>query len=169
DCLADAAKRLTEPAARHVIVLITDGYDENSKLSFNDALETIKASEASVYIVAIGGIAGISLQGRELLTRIAKETGGRAFFPVREFQLTDLSGLLAADVPQKYLLTFTPTNQKIDGTWRTVKLTTTDPAQNVKVKAGYRAPAPPPVRPQLELTVRDLDRGFVDIGIDDLE
>lgn len=169
DCLADAAKRLTEQATRHVIVLITDGYDENSTLSFNEALEAIKASDATVYIVAIGGIAGISLEGRELLTRIARETGGRAFFPVREFQLADLGGLIAADVQQKYLLTFTPTNQKIDGTWRTVTLTTTDPAQAVKVKAGYRAPAPPPVRPQLELTVRDLDRGFVDIGIDDLE
>src|SRR4029078_11997858 len=96
------------------------------------------SSETTVYIVAIGGIAGISLEGRDLLTRIARETGGRAFFRVREFQLTYLSGLIAADVQQKYLLTFTPTNQKIDGTWRNVKLTTTDPAQHVKGKAGYR-------------------------------
>ena len=72
---------------RRAIVLITDGYDEHSTSSVDDALAAAKAARATVYVVGIGGVAGISLKGERLLRRIAAETGGRAFFPASEDQL----------------------------------------------------------------------------------
>ncbi len=163
DALAEAARNVSQVPGRQILVLITDGYDENSETSFSQTLAAVKASRATVYVIAIGGVAGVSLRGEELLKRIASETGGRAFFPSREFQLTDVHGLIAADVQQRYVLTYTSTNQRLDGTWRTVTVTTRDPTHVVSARPGYRAPEPPPIRPQIELTVRDLTRQHLDV------
>jgi Ca-activated chloride channel family protein len=168
DCLTQAVEQLRAGEGRQIVVLITDGYDENSRLKFDEALARIRASEVTVYVVAIGGVAGISLKGEDLLKRLAAETGGRAFFPSREFQLTDMNGLIAADVQQRYVLTYTPKNQRVDGTWRNVSVTTGDPTYRVTVRAGYRAPDPPVIRPQIELTIRDLARQYLDVTPDDL-
>jgi Ca-activated chloride channel family protein len=163
-----AADKLRTIDTRHVLVLITDGYDENSDVAFDEALAAVKGTDTTVYIIAVGGTAGISLKGEALLRRLATETGGRAFFPAREFQLTEVHGLIAADVQQRYIVTYTPSNQAMDGTWRKVTVTTTTPTHTVRVRDGYFASAPPPIRPQIELTVRDVNRQTVDIGLDDL-
>jgi VWFA-related protein len=168
DCVKTLGGRLTGQTSRQIVVLITDGYDENSTTSFTDALKAFKASEATLYVVAIGGVAGISLKGEDLLKRLASETGGRAFFPAREEQLTDVHHLIAADVQDRYMVSYTPTNQKADGTWRSIVVSTNNPAYRVRVRDGYRAASPPPVRPQLELTLRDENRGFVEVGAEDL-
>jgi VWFA-related protein len=168
NALVTAADKLGTIDSRHIVVLITDGYDEHSSIAFERALDAIKATRATVYVIAIGGSAGVSLTGEALLKRIASETGGRAFFPAREFQLTQIHGLIAADVQQRYQLSYTPSNQALDGTWRTITVKTGTSTEVVRARAGYFAPAPPPVRPQIELTIRDASRRPVDIGLDDL-
>jgi Ca-activated chloride channel homolog len=168
DCLASVASQLKQVPSRHVIVLITDGYDEDSGTQFDKALAAIKADGSTVYVVAIGGVAGISLQGEDLLRRIAAETGGRAFFPMREFQLTDVQTEIASDVQERYLITYEPTNQRLDGAWRQIKMTTSNPTYKVTARPGYFAPPPPPIRPQLELTIKDLNRDYVDVTPEDL-
>ena len=168
DALIAATKQLRAIDSRHIVVLITDGYDENSEGGFDAAIEAIRASKATVYVIAIGGVAGVSIQGETLLKRLANETGGHAFFPARDFQLPEMHGRIAADVQQRYLLTYTPTNQKMDGTWRKIRLETTTPTHVVRVRSGYFAPAPPPVRPSLELAIRDSNRQHVDISMEEL-
>ena len=163
DSLAEAARQVSRVDKRQILVVITDGYDENSDISFDDALALVKASRTTVYVIAIGGVAGVSLTGEDLLKRLAHETGGRAFFPSREFQLSDVHGLIAADVQQRYVLTYTSTNQRLDGSWRTITVTTPDPTHVVSVRAGYNAPEPPPIRPQIELTIRDRSRQHLDV------
>jgi len=169
DCLSTAAKQLTSAAGRHIIVLITDGFDENSVISVDEALKTVKSSKPTVYVIAIGGVAGISLRGEELLRRLAAETGGRAFFPAREFQLADMHTLIAADVQQQYSLSYSPTNRRADGTWRSIKVTTSNPENIVTARAGYTAISPPPIFHQVELTVRDLSHQHLDVTPDDLK
>ena len=168
DSVMAITKQLRAIDSRHIVVLITDGYDEHSEGGFDLAMEHIRASKATVYVIGIGGVAGVSLTGEALLKRLATETGGKAFFPARDFQLTEVHGLIAADVQQRYVITYTPTNQAMDGTWRAIRLETTTPTHVVRVRAGYFAPAPPPIRPSLELTIRDVNRQFVDVGMDDL-
>jgi Ca-activated chloride channel family protein len=154
---------------RHIVVLLTDGYDENSDIPFDRALDRIKSARATVYVIGIAGVAGISLKGEDVLRRLATETGGRAFFPSRESQLADVHKLIAEDVQLRYVLSYEPSNKKRDGTWRRVKLTTTNPEHTVRVRDGYRAPSPAPIRPQIELTIRDLQRRLIDVTPADLE
>lgn len=128
----------------------------------------IGAVQASVFVVAIGGVAGISLRGERLLRRIASETGGRAFFPPRENSLAPVAETLTEDIENRYLLTYTPANQTADGAFRRIAVQARGTGLTVLARAGYFAPKPPPVRPSIEFTVTDADVGYVDVSADDL-
>jgi Ca-activated chloride channel homolog len=167
DSLVEVSKKLPTSQERCAVVLITDGYDENSVLSPEDALAAVKAARVTVYVVGIGGIAGISLKGERLLKRIALETGGQVFFPPREEDIVTVHERLAEDAQNRYLVTYTPSNQVADGAWRTVKVTTA-PGYKVRTRDGYLAPKPPPVHPELEFTITDAEQRYVDLSADDL-
>jgi VWFA-related protein len=167
DSLVEVIQKLPVDRSRRAVVLITDGYDENSVSSIDDVLASIKTAGVTVYVVGIGGSAGISLKGEGLLKRIASETGGRAFFPPREEDIAAVHEQLAVDVQNRYLVSYTPTNQSRDGTWRNVMLATA-PEYKVRTRAGYEAPKPPPIRPELEFTLTDPDRLHLDLSVDDL-
>ena len=170
DSLIEVVQKLPADRGRRAVVLITDGYDENSVSSIDEALASIKTAGVTVYVVGIGGSAGISLKGEGLLKRIASETGGRAFFPPREEDIAAVHEQLAVDVQNRYLVSYTPTNQARDGTWRSVTLATAPeyPEYKVRTRAGYEAPKPPPIRPELEFTLTDPDRLHLDLAADDL-
>jgi Ca-activated chloride channel homolog len=164
DGLYEASGLIAGMEGRHAIVLITDGYDEHSTRSFEDVLTVVQRSGASVYVVGIGGVAGISLRGERLLRRLATETGGRAFFPSREIELRPVHEQVASDVQLRYLLSYTPSNQKVDGTWRRISVATTDPTWVVRTRPGYFAPKPPPVRPAIEFTMVDANRQLLNVS-----
>jgi len=167
DSLVAVAKKLPADQGRCAIVLITDGYDENSVLSPEEALAAVKAARVTVYVVGIGGIAGISLKGERLLKRVAAETGGQVFFPPREEDIVAVHERLAEDAQNRYLVTYTSSNQNADGAWRSVKVETT-PDYKVRTRDGYLAPKPPPVHPELEFTITDAEQRYVDLSADDL-
>ena len=63
DSLESAADMIATIEGRHAIILLTDGYDEHSTQAFDDALAAVQRTGAAVYVVGIGGVAGISLKG----------------------------------------------------------------------------------------------------------
>ena len=63
DAIVNVSKSLQSAEGRRAIVLITDGYDEHSAATFDDALAAVKSAHATVYVVGIGGVAGISIKG----------------------------------------------------------------------------------------------------------
>jgi Ca-activated chloride channel family protein len=167
DSLVEVVQKLPADQSRSAVVLITDGYDENSTISVEDALAAVKTSRATVYVVGIGGIAGISNKGERLLKRIATETGGQVFFPPREEDIVAVHERVVADAQNRYLVTYTPSNQVVDGAWRSVKLTTPFDYK-VRTRDGYLAPKPPPVHPELEFTITDADQRYMDLSVEDL-
>ena len=169
DSLGELASSLSHVEGRRAIVLITDGYDEDSKTSFEATLAAVKSAQATVYVIGVGGVAGISIKGERLLRRLASETGGRCFLPEREEQLAAVQDTLAGDVQNRYLLTYTPTNQTSDGTWRQITVRTTDASFSVRARTGYFAPKPAPIRGSLEFTALDPSGRYLDLTSDDLE
>jgi VWFA-related protein len=164
DALRDLAERFGDGPGRRVAILITDGYDEKSELLEEDVLDSLKASRVTVYVISIGGVAGVSIRGERLLRRIATETGGRAFFPWDQKQLEESHAIITGDVKHQYRLTYTPRNQTQDGTWREIRLETDNSDHRVRARPGYRAPEPPPVRASIEFTVTDEARQYVDLS-----
>ena len=169
DSLAKVPQILASAEGRRAVVLITDGYDENSSTPFAEALAAVKASGATVYVVGIGGVAGISIKGERLLRQLAVETGGRFFFPSRDAELAEVHDVLTQDVQNRYLISFTPQNQKADGTWRALTVTTADLEHVVRTRPGYRARKPPPIRPVIEFTAADEVGRYLDLTSADIE
>ena len=164
-----AATRLLEGAeGRRIIVLVTDGFDENSTVKLDTVVASAQAVRATVYGLAIGGINGVSLTGESTLRQLTTRTGGRVFFPWRDSELPRIAKHVAEDARNRYLITYTPSNQKKDGTWRTISVDV--PAgHKVVAREGYRAPAPPPIRPTLEFHVSDPEHGIVTLASTDVE
>jgi Ca-activated chloride channel homolog len=169
NALSDTARLISGVPGRHAIILLTDGYDEHSTESVDNALADVQRTGAAVYVVGIGGVAGISLKGERFLRQLATDTGGRAFFPTREIELKPIHELVASEVTLRYVLTYTPTNQKVDGAWRRINVKTADPELKVRARTGYFAPKPPPVRPTIEFTLTDANPNPHDMTIDELK
>ena len=121
---------------RHVLVLLSDGYDEHSVATRDDAVRAVQTSGATAYVIGVGGVAGISMKGEALLKSFAEATGGRAFFPYRESELPVVHDRVASDVATRYVLTYTPTNQRVDGSLRAIRLVTADAGAGRAHQAG---------------------------------
>jgi Ca-activated chloride channel family protein len=169
DSLSKLPGILASSEGRRAVILITDGYDEHSSTSFAEALTAVKSSGATVYVVGIGGVAGISIKGERLLRQLAVETGGRFFFPSRDSELAEVHDVLTHDVQNRYLISFTPQDQKADGTWRALTVATTDPEHVVRTRPGYFARKPPPIRPVIEFTAADEAGQYLDLTAGDIE
>ena len=168
DAVGEGTRLLQGAEGRRVVILITDGYDENSKGDLDTALKTAESEQVSVYVVGVGGVAGISLKGERMLRKLAEKTGGRIFFPSREFQLLEVSQDVSADLFSRYLISYTPSDQNKDGSWREIAVEV--PGDYiVRTRAGYFAPSPPPIRPTLEFTVMNSSHEYLDFAPDDLE
>jgi Ca-activated chloride channel homolog len=152
DSVEEVLSRLTNEYERRAIVLITDGYDEHSTSNFEDAVAAAKKSNVTLYVVGLGGVAGISLKGEKLLTQLTEQTGGRAWFPRDNRRLEEAYATTAEDVQQRYVMTYTPSNQRRDGTWRTITVEPRNPDLRVRAREGYTAPMAPPVRTSFEFS-----------------
>ncbi len=168
DSIVEGSRLLSRAEGRRVLVLITDGFDENSKTTAEEALKAIEEAQATVYAVGIGGAAGIALRAEDILRRIATASGGRAFFPPKIHDVVTAAESVAADAHSRFLVTYTPRNQKKDGLWRSVSVQVPG-AYRIRTRSGYFAPKPPPIRQTMEFTVLDGHRRYVDVIADDLE
>jgi Ca-activated chloride channel family protein len=130
---------------RKVLLLYTDGGDTRSHISFSDALNLLKASDVTSYVVGFLAHQSSStkMDQQMKLQRIAELSGGQAFFPNVADDLDGAYEKVLADIRSQYILGYVSTNQKADGTWRDVeiKLTRKD-LKNVKLRTrrGYFAP-----------------------------
>lgn len=168
DALQEAATSLSSRTRRRAIVLLTDGYDEHSEGAVDATRDALRRSNVTLYVIGIGGIAGVSLRGEDLLTELAATTGGRAWFPLDQRKLLFAYEAVAADVQHSYLVTYTPTNQRRDGTYRTIRVSA-GAEYAVRTRTGYTAPAAPPVRALLEFTAFAGGRTPLSLTREDLE
>jgi VWFA-related protein len=122
---------------RRAMILITDGFDENSTVDVQAALQKLQAEQITVYTVAVGGVTGVSLHGEGTFRKLTEGTGGRAFFPWREIDLVSVAREIANDENSRYLITYTPSNQSKDGSWRAI---TVDVPKGFHARAPYRLP-----------------------------
>lgn len=168
DGLIESTRLLSVSQVRKCIILITDGYDESSVATLDETLKAIQGTGVTIYALAVGGTAGISLRGELILRQLAEQSGGRVFFPSRETELVSAAETIATDTHNRYLITYTPKNQANDGAWRSVRVTVPEGLRS-RTRAGYFSPDPPPIRPAIEFTIQDGGRGYVDVTAEDID
>jgi len=138
DALFDTLDRLDRVEGKKYIILVSSGRDTFSKLNLDQMLKKIKSThDTTIYAVSIGrelrewmeahGYAGgITetdwLQADNQMNTFARMTGGRAYFPRFEGELPEIFHAVASDIRNQYSLTYHPTNNKLDGTYRKLKV-----------------------------------------------
>jgi VWFA-related protein len=138
DKLLKASK--TTPV-RRAIILLSDGDDNLSHVTREEAIEMAQRAEAIIYTISTN-VSGTKGPGDKVLERIADATGGRAFFP---FQIRDVANAFAEiqdELRSQYAVSYKPANFKADGHYRTIEIVAND-RKNFRVRArrGYYAPA----------------------------
>jgi len=168
DALQEAVKGLSTSPRRKAIVLLTDGYDEHSEAQLDATIDVLRQGGVTLYVIGIGGIAGVSLKGESVLGSLAAATGGRAWFPLDQQRLAFAYEAVAADVQHRYLLTYTPKNQRRDGGYRALRVTA-DGDYTIRTRTGYTAPMAPPVRALFEFTAFAGGRAPLSLTKEDIE
>ncbi len=127
---------------RRAIILLTDGDDNLSHVSREEAIEMAQRAEAVIYAISTN-VTGTKSEYDKILERIADATGGRAFFP---FQIRDVVNAFAEiqeELRSQYAVSYKPADLKADGHYRTIEIVAND-RKNLRVRArrGWYAPTP---------------------------
>ena len=131
---------LRREAGRRVIILITDGIDTSSQVNMRQSIERTWRNEVIVYTIGIGDRAHGGINSGAL-KKIAEETGGRAFFPRDEEDLDKAFAQIDEDLRSQYVITYQPTNDALDGSFRTIQLRVKERKDiYVRHRRGYYAP-----------------------------
>jgi VWFA-related protein len=126
--------------ARRAIILLSDGEDNLSHVTREEAIEMAQRAEAIVFTISTN-VSGSKGAGDKVMERIADATGGRAFFP---FQIRDVANAFAEiqeELRSQYAVSYKPADFKADGHFRTIEIVAAD-RKNFRVRArrGYYAP-----------------------------
>jgi VWFA-related protein len=136
-----------EPYLRRVMIIISDGQDNQSEHTREEALSMAQRAEVTIFAISTsqGGSkagTGPNSRGDKVLTRLAQETGGRAFFPFEASDLAENFEEIARELRSQYSLAYVSTNPAHDGTFRAISIEAKDKNLRVRAKTGYFAPTP---------------------------
>src|SRR5499427_1057785 len=148
DALYDTLDRLDRVEGKKYVILVTTGIDSFSKLTYDKMLKKVKdTKDVTIFPISVGFIMreycethpsyycrmmahgmGIEVQNIDYLQAdnelrtFAAMTGGRAYFPRFEGELPELFGDISSDIRNQYTLSYSPSNTKLDGTYRKLKV-----------------------------------------------
>ncbi len=110
---------------RRAIILLTDGLDTSSRLKEQEAINRTLEAEAVIFAIGIGGKRyGVN---RDALRDLAQRTGGRAFFPDKNFDLNAAFAEIERELRTQYLIAYSSTNKKRDGAYRKITIEVVNP------------------------------------------
>jgi Ca-activated chloride channel homolog len=140
-CRDKLLKEQRSAPVRRAIILLSDGDDNQSHVTREEAIEMAQRADVIVYTISTN-VTGSRQHGDKVLERIAEATGGRAFFP---FQITDVANAFVEiqdELRSQYALSYRPADLHADGRFHTIEIM----AQNhkglrVRSRRGYYAPS----------------------------
>jgi Ca-activated chloride channel family protein len=142
--LAKVKAKNPDEIRRQAIVILSDGEDTSSLVSFEEVLELAKRSETAIYTIGLQPRETSALRGfREaefVLRQLAQETGGRAFFAQRVEELKDVYGQIADELSSQYTMGYASKNPRRDGAFRRVVVQVARPNVTPRTKRGYYGP-----------------------------
>jgi VWFA-related protein len=115
---------------RKALVVITDGLERNSSIKEKEVIEVMKEDEVQLYLVGFvdkvepGDIFGRSpaKKAKDLLIRLADDSGGRGFFPADASETPAIAAQIAKDLREQYVISYYPSNDKHDGSFHSVRV-----------------------------------------------
>jgi Ca-activated chloride channel family protein len=137
-------EKLIRETGRKALVILSDGEDESSKTNLQQATEMALRAEATTFAISIskGGFFGVggSQEGDTVLKDIAKETGGRVFFPFKIEELDDAFRQINQELRSQYSIGYLSTNPARDGSYRKIDIRVSEKGLKLGHRRGYYAP-----------------------------
>jgi Ca-activated chloride channel homolog len=147
---------------RRALILVTDGEDRASFYKQDQLFEALKENDVQIYVIGFvnelekerGFISKSKRQKAvDLLDRLAKETGGRAFYPTSISELSQIAEEITKDLRTQYVVSYRPNVPARPGEYRQVRVAVADaPGRDRRIaitRSGYTGKAgQPPARPQ---------------------
>ncbi|HWR15122.1 MAG TPA: VWA domain-containing protein [Terriglobales bacterium] len=140
-----AAKKLMNVRAdrpvRRIIVLISDGEDNQSRATIPQVIDAARRAEVTIYAISTNNSPTVS-RGDKLLRKLAEETGGRAFFPNKIDDVTKAFETIQDELRSQYALSYKPADFTADGRYRSINIQArSDKNLIIRARKGYFAPA----------------------------
>jgi VWFA-related protein len=136
--------RRREDIRRQAIVVLSDGEDTSSLVSFEQVMELTKDTDVIIYTISLrrqSASRGRAFSEAEfVLKKLAEETGGQWFFPNEIQELADVYERISTELKSQYNIGYISNNPKRDGSWRRVVVQTGISDLLVRTKLGYFAP-----------------------------
>ena len=150
---------------RRALIVVTDGEDRGSQYKQEELFERLREEDVQIYVIGFvneldkeGGFIRKSPREKAvaLINRLAKETGGRAFFPESLSDLPNIAAEIVRDMRTQYVIGYYPTNKARDGSFRAIRVSVDDaPGKDKRIALtrngriarpeGRPAPPKPPV------------------------
>jgi len=127
----------TDGPVRRVIILLSDGNDNESHVTHNEAFTMALRAGVTVYIIAPE-----ANRAEDTLRKLAASTGGEAFFPRKPAEWAAAVNHIKGDVENQYLVTYTRTAPATNAEFHNLKIKVNDPTLKVRSPLGYFSPKP---------------------------
>ena len=144
-----ASEKLKTEVGRKVIVVITDGVDQGSRLTRNQAIESAQKADAVIYSIdyydpgAYGRFMTFGGSGGEgELRKMSDETGGHVYRVDRSHPLDQVFRELQDEMRSQYSIGYTPTNGLKDGSYRHLDVKLANKDLKAQARKGYYAVRP---------------------------
>jgi Ca-activated chloride channel family protein len=144
--LKKTESRGMEDLRRRAVIVLSDGEDTSSLVAYDEVLEAARRSETAIYAIGIrskdASASGKgSGQADFALRQLTTQTGGRVFFPASVDELKAIYSLISQELSSQYLVGYSSTNPRRDGSWRRINIRATRPGATARTRMGYYAPA----------------------------
>ena len=126
-------------AVRRAIIVLSDGEDNQSRVTREEAIEMAQRAEVIIYAISTN-VSGNKNRGDKYLERAAEATGGRAFFPFKIQDVADAFTGIQDELRSQYVLAYRPDNLVRDGRFRTIDIISQN-RKNLRIRSrkGYYA------------------------------
>ena len=137
---------MTQESGRKAMIILTDGEDQGSRTKISEAVAAAQKSNVLVYVILIadtGFYGGWGYSGYSAANRLSQETGGRVINVGNNGKkLQEAFAQIEDELRTQYAATYTPTNAKMDGSFRHLSMECHGDGLKVQTRRGYFAPAP---------------------------
>jgi VWFA-related protein len=127
-----------EPYLRRAMIIISDGQDNQSVHSQEEALSMAERAEVTIFTISTNR-SGAEGRGDRVLRTLANVTGGHAFLPFEAGDLAANFQEIARELRSQYSLAYVSTNTAHDGTFRNIIIQPVDKNLRVRARSGYFA------------------------------
>jgi Ca-activated chloride channel homolog len=134
------------PDARRVVIVLSDGEDNNSMTAQNDVVRELQRGDCIFYSInptsqAVLELNAISMKGQQAMYYLAEQTGGVAFITDTTEDLDRIFQQILTDLQAQYVLGYYPWNPAKDGSYRRIVVQVLGhPELRIRARQGYYAP-----------------------------